>query len=62
MARPKKGKEKLLKCDFRVRVTEELRAALDERVATEGKTITDVVTPILERALLGRRPSNKMAA
>jgi hypothetical protein len=57
MARPKKGKEKRLKCDFRVRITEELRAALDERVSAEGKTITDVITPILERELLGLRTS-----
>ena len=55
MARPKKGAEKRLSCDFRVRITEELRKALDERVAEEGSTITDVITPILERELLGRR-------
>ena len=55
MARPKKGAEKRLKRSVRIRITDELREALDERVAEEGSTITDIVTPILERELLGRR-------
>jgi predicted HicB family RNase H-like nuclease len=59
MARPKKGSEKKLSCDFRVRITEELRKALDERVAAENSTITDIVTPILERELLGERRANR---
>jgi len=55
MARPKKGAEKRLTCDFRVRVTAELRKALDERVAAENSTITGVVTSILEQELLRTR-------
>jgi hypothetical protein len=58
MARPRKGEEKLLGSSVRIRITTELRKALEDRAAAENSTITDVITPVLERELLGGSPKH----
>jgi hypothetical protein len=55
MARPKKGEEKRHSEHVRVGMTPELRAAIDARVTETGKTIVDVILPVLEREFLGKR-------
>ena len=58
MARPKKGEEKRLKRSVRVRNTDELREAIEERVVADHSTLTDVITPVLEREFLGGSPKH----